>query len=127
MNRVSDPRGRGTILHESSQAHDRDGQNFSQPPTPSPSDAAGLAFTPLPRILGKKFCERRASSPTQPQRCRIAPPFTGHDLLSLRNAPPSEHILKPIIVHIDKDLKIFSVLSKSLRTATLGKIPQTTI
>lgn len=57
MNRVSDPRGRDSILHESSQAHDRDGQNFAQPPTPPPGDAAWLAFTPLSRIFGKHFWE----------------------------------------------------------------------
>lgn len=55
MNRVSDPRGRDSILHESSQAHDRDGQNFAQTPTPSPRDAAGLAITPLSQIFGKRF------------------------------------------------------------------------
>ena len=54
MNRVSDPRGRDSILHESSQAHDRDSQNFAQTPTPSPRDAAGLAITPLREILGEK-------------------------------------------------------------------------
>ena len=54
MNRVSDPGDRDSILHESSQAHDRDGQNFTQPPTPPPSDAAGLAITPLRKILGEK-------------------------------------------------------------------------
>lgn len=43
MNRVSNPRGRDSILHESSQAHDRDGQNFAQLPTPSPPDAAGVS------------------------------------------------------------------------------------
>ncbi|GEM_PF-1943306 len=55
MNRVSDPEGRDSLLHESSQAHDRDGQNFSQPPTHPPSFAAGLAITPLREILGEKF------------------------------------------------------------------------
>ena len=55
MNRVSDPRGRDSILHESSQAQDLDGQNFAQPPTHPPRDAAGLAITPLPRILGVKI------------------------------------------------------------------------
>ena len=55
MNRVSDPRGRDSILHESSQAHDRDGQNFAQPPTHLLSDAAGLAITPLSRIFGVKI------------------------------------------------------------------------
>ena len=54
MNRVSDPRGRDSILHESSQAHDRDGQNFTQPPTPPPRDAAGLALTPLRKLFGRK-------------------------------------------------------------------------
>ena len=54
MNRGSDPRGRDSILHQSSQAHDRDSQNFAQTPTPSPRDAAGLAITPLREILGEK-------------------------------------------------------------------------
>ena len=54
MNRVSDPWGRDSILRESSQAHDRDSQNFAQTPTPSPRDAAGLAITPLREILGEK-------------------------------------------------------------------------
>ena len=54
MNRVSDPRGRDSILHESSQAQDRDCQNFAPPPTPPPGSAAGLTLTPLRRIFGKK-------------------------------------------------------------------------
>ena len=55
MNRLSDPRGRDSILHESSQAHDRDGQNFAQPPTPPPGDAAWLAIIPLSEIFGRKI------------------------------------------------------------------------
>ena len=55
MNRVSDPRCRDSILHQSSQAHDRDSQNFAQTPTPLPRDAAGLASMPLSRIFGKRF------------------------------------------------------------------------
>ena len=35
MNRLSDPRGRDSILHESSQAPERDVQIFAQPPTPA--------------------------------------------------------------------------------------------
>ena len=55
MNRGSDPRGRDSILHESSQAHDRDGHDFAQTPTPPPRGGLRLAITPLRKILGEKI------------------------------------------------------------------------
>ena len=55
MNRLSDPKGRDSILHDSSQAPDRDDQDFAQTPTPPPSFAPRLAITPLREILGGKI------------------------------------------------------------------------
>jgi len=55
MNRLSDPRGRDSILHESSQAPDRDGQNFAQTPTPPPGAERWLAITPLRNFFGVKI------------------------------------------------------------------------
>ena len=55
MNRGSDPRGRDSILHESSQAQDRDCQNFAPPPTQSTEERSGVALTPLREILGEKI------------------------------------------------------------------------
>ena len=55
MNRLSDPMGRDSILHESSQAHDCDGQNFAQPPTPPPRAGLRLALTPLSQNFWSKY------------------------------------------------------------------------